>query len=328
MYFSYLYGKQKEMLALRHLALGLAQEACVQPVIEPVKQMVSSLRQTLDACESAALPLWFVANPVAQDFANLSPVHALGWSRRLMLSLSGRRCLRPTLLASPALTQEAVRLFARSFAGQQTGLVIAPGAPLLEALLPLLTDVDLQRVFFKEVAPTPAQCAALNGLPHVAIERRPVRPLRRSDRGHRPTAPCLFCEAHLDVAQEGFVDFGDFTALPSWPEAGGAVNAPGHFHLTYLRRGHMGPAIWLQHFVGDGSAPRERGAEQQFRLALQQFRRFVDDPTVNLGPTEAVHRYLNSLVNGYAPSQALNKQWEVMHHLELVSGLLSGRFTA
>ena len=39
-----------------------------------------------------------------------------------------------------------------------------------------------------------------------------------------------------------------------------------------------------------------------------------------------MRRYLAGLIDGVLPSRALSKQWELMHHLELVSGVLAGRF--
>lgn len=326
MYFSYLYGKQKEMLALRQLAPQLAADDRVQPLIEPVKHMTASLRQTLDACEQHGLTYWLVMNPVEQEFAGLPAASTLGWSRHLLASLQGRRCARAVLLAGPALTAEAVRLFALGFAGQTVGLVMAPGGAALEELLPLLDGVRLGRVFFKEQTPTPAQRAALRGIDLIRVERRAVPGLSRRDWQTRNVPPSCFSDSHLTYERDGYGGFSDFTSLPSWPDLGGKVNAPGHFHLSYLCRGPLGPTLWVQHFVPEVPAPGEHRADHQFRSALRKFRRFIDDPCVSIGPTEAAHRYLSCLINGYPPSQALNKQWEVMHHLELVSGLLAGRF--
>ena len=80
MYFPYLHGKQKEVLALRHLAQVLGAEGQVQPVMEPVRVMATSMRHTLEACEAHRLPVWLVVNPVRQDFDLLLPAEAFDWA--------------------------------------------------------------------------------------------------------------------------------------------------------------------------------------------------------------------------------------------------------
>ena len=114
MYFPYLHGMQKEMLALRQSIPLLATDACVQPVIEPVRHRLASLIHTLQACENEGLPVWIVVNPMLQEFAGVAPAPALSWGRHLMSAIQPRKLLYPTLLLHAGMTVEVVRLCAQS----------------------------------------------------------------------------------------------------------------------------------------------------------------------------------------------------------------------
>ena len=123
MYFPYLHGMQKEMLALRQSIPLLAADACVQPVIEPVRHRLASMMHTLQACENEGLPVWMVVNPAQQEFAGVGAAPALSWGRHLMASIHPRRYLYPTLMLHAGVTVDVVRLFAQSYAGQVVGVV-------------------------------------------------------------------------------------------------------------------------------------------------------------------------------------------------------------
>ena len=137
MYFPYLHGKQKEVLALRHLAQVLGAEGQVQPVMEPVRVMATSMRHTLEACEAHRLPVWLVVNPVRQDFDLLLPAEAFDWGRQLFTSLPTRQWIHPTLMLGPALTPDVVRRFVQLFGARPMARLVESSIKrkLAEALL-------------------------------------------------------------------------------------------------------------------------------------------------------------------------------------------------
>ncbi|SFR70710.1 hypothetical protein SAMN05428960_0227 [Mitsuaria sp. PDC51] len=330
MYFPYLHGKQKEVLALRHLAQVLGAEGQVQPVMEPVRVMATSMRHTLEACEAHRLPVWLVVNPVRQDFDLLLPAEAFDWGRQLFTSLPTRQWIHPTLMLGPALTPDVVRRFVQLFGARPMGLVVGPEAPPLSELMTMLGGARVRQVFFKGVEPTAADRAALGDTACVRVEDRrlPDSPDLRQDHRHPFLDPLP--NPLPDLRREGGADFSDYTTLPSRPDTPEAPSRLAAFRLSYLRIAPAAApapaAIWLESFLSGRLAPDEDSADQRFRRALRVFQAALDRDDACFGPTEAVRRYLAGLIDGVQPSRALSKQWELMHHLELVSGVLAGRF--
>ncbi len=324
MYFPYLHGKQKEVLALRHLAPLLGAEGCLQPVLEPVRQVATSLRHTLEACEAQRLQAWLVVNPVRQDFDLLPAAQALEWGRQLFTSLPKRQWIHPTLLLGPDLTPETLRRFVQLFAARPLGLVVGPGAPPLVEVLALLGGAQVRMVFLKggELSPAMRAAIAAAGAGCVRVEdpRLPENhDLRLSERH-------LFTDSALSFRAAGLAGFSDYTTLPSRPEAPELASRIASFRLSGLRVASPLGEIWTEHFIGARPGPAESSADARFHLALQALRTAIERGDLCFGPTEAVRLYLCSLIEGSLPTRALSKQWELMHHLELVSGMLAGRF--
>ncbi|MDH0864892.1 sce7725 family protein [Mitsuaria sp. GD03876] len=324
MYYPYLHGKQKEVLALRHLAPVLGAEGQLQPVLEPVRQAATSMRHTLEACEAHRLQVWLVVNPVRQDFELLRPSETLEWGRQLFTSLSRRQWIHPTLMLGPALTPEVVRRFVQLFGSRPLGLVVGADAPPLPDVMALLGGAQVRRVFFKDSEPAPAARAALGGAGCVWVENRRLpetHDLRVNERH-------LFTDRAASFRAAGLAGFSDYTTLPSRPEAPELPSRTIAFRLSFLRQPSTSGEVWIEHFMNGRCSAEEGGPDARFRYALQAFHAALDRTDACFGPTEAVRRYLTSLIDGSTPSRALSKQWEVMHHLELVSGMLAGRFPA
>lgn len=322
MYFPYLHGKQKEVLALRHLAAVLGAEGVVQPILEPVRQASTSLRHTLEACEAHKLQVWLIINPTRQDFEPLRPAQSIEWGRHLYTSLSRRQWIHPALMLGPALTPEAVRRFAHVFGTRPVGIVVGRDSPPLHEVMALLAGVQVARVFFRDAEPAPQARAAAGSAGCVWVEDRKLpdaAELRQRDR--HP-----FTDRHLHYRAEGFVGFSDYTTLPSRPDMPDAPPRSECFRMSFIHHDERaGDSIWTEHFTGY-RGPDERSPSARFGHALQAFRESLDRTDASFGPTESVRRYLGSIITATPPSRALSKQWEVMHHLELVSGLLTGRF--
>lgn len=325
MYFPYLHAKQKEVLALRHLAPTLAQDGRVQPVIEPVRHLATSLRHTLDITEASGQPVWLIVNPVQEDFAGQPAQQTMEWGRSLFISLPKRQHVHPALMLGPTLTPEIARRFITTFGPRPLALVVGTDSPPLADVMAEIPTEHIRYVFFKGDEPTPSVRAAARtaGCVWVQQPRQPDPKALRADDCH------LFGDHHLHYAERGYAGFSDYTTLPSIPSPTSSLSRSVAFRLSYIHRGlQAAGSIWLEHFSAIDPAETTRNADGRFRSALQRFRSAFDRPQVCFGPTEAVRRYLTSLIDNAPPSRSLSKQWEVMHHLELVSGMLAGRFPA
>ncbi|WP_377157596.1 hypothetical protein ACFJIX_02775 [Roseateles sp. UC29_93] len=163
----------------------------MQPVLEPVRQAATSVRHTLEACETHRLQVWLVVNPVRQDFELLPPAQSLEWGRQLFTSLPQRQWIHPTLMLGPSLTPAVMRRFVQLFGSRPLGIVVGPDAPPLPDMMALLGGAQVRMVFFKDIEPTSAARARggrrrmrLGGRPPAAGEpgaaRQRAAPVHRS----------------------------------------------------------------------------------------------------------------------------------------------------
>ncbi|MEF8689366.1 UNVERIFIED_CONTAM: hypothetical protein NO986_18025, partial [Comamonas sp. A-3] len=80
------------------------------------------------------------------------------------------------------------------------------------------------------------------------------------------------------------------------------------------------------HFVSDETDQKVNDNDGKFIEALEKYEIAVKRPDSGFGLTGAAKDYLSRAKSGNPPSLGTNKQLEIMHHLELVSGLLVGKF--
>lgn len=322
MYYPYLYGKQKELIAIRQLSKLLSKEQQVQPVVEPVKEADSTLFLTLQECERQECVAWVIVNPRLLDFDGKTIKGRLQWGLDLFAKLDDRQFTRPVLLVEDSLTSGTVKEFAKRFAGETVGLAVLPSSIKLEKVLDLLDDVSLGRIFFKGPSPSTSTLKLLGSSRCVLVEDRFPHQSRNADYSGRH----FFTDSHLTYASKGLAGFSDYTILPPSPTDGGGPPGAVAIHLCYIPLNKPVKELWVEHFVSDRTEQAERDDDGKFMEALRKFSKAAKRPESSFGLTDAAKKYLHCYTHNDPPSLGTNKQLEVMHHLELVSGVLSGRF--
>lgn len=322
MYYPYLYGKQKELIAIRQVSGLLSQEQQVQPVVEPVKVASSTLLITLQQCESAACVAWVVVNPRLLDFKGMASKDQLQWGLGLFESISDRKFSRPLLLIDDNLKPSTVKAFAKQFAGEDVGLVVLPSSINLAEVLDLLGDVSVARVFFKGPSPSVSTLALFGRSRCVLVEDRFPHQSRNADYAGRH----FFTDSHRTHATNGLAGFSDYTILPPSPSDGGGPPGAIAIHLCYIPLNQPLKELWVEHFVSDRTEQSERDDDGKFLEALRKLNKAMKRADSSFGLTEAATEYLRCYAENDPPSLGTNKQLEVMHHLDLVSGMLAGRF--
>jgi hypothetical protein len=325
MYYPYLYGKQKELLAVRELAPRLAAEGTVQPVVEPVRSN-TTLPLSLIACERAKAPIFVVVNPVALDFHGMSAADSYKWGKSLFEDLGQRlksvpRFLYPTLLVSDRTTAAQIAQFRKDFGAYTIGYVCRkPAMTPIELSAAIGSITPAGRIFLHGDEPSPATLNALNKIRSVWVESRFPFKLRNADYG----AGGLFSDRHLSFRASGYGGFSDFGVLHPTAKDGGGRPGAIAFHMTYKKL--PSGDLHVEHFVSDRTDQKDNDDAGKFMEALAKFEQFSRRRTASFGLTVAADEYLNRYRVSNPPSLGTSKQLQVAHHLELVSGLLAGRF--
>ncbi|MBD2222871.1 sce7725 family protein [Calothrix sp. FACHB-1219] len=322
MYFPYLYGKQKELIAVRLLSNRLAIEASVQPVLEPVRTDAATLKITLKLCEKSKLNTWLVLNPQLSRFRGHEPDAALAWDVETMGALATREYIRPTLMLSERLQLSTVKAFNDRFKGESVGLVVIPESKDIEKSLSALKSVKLDRVFFKGPHPSMANVALAGKHRSVWVEDRfPYRSRNADYEGSH-----FFTDRHATFFTSGWGGFSDYALMAPVPRDGGGPPGAVAFHLSYFDKSNPQKHVHVEHFVSDRQEQSDNDTDGKFLEALGKFQRASKRTGSSFGLTGAASEYLARHKSSTPPDLATNKQLGVMHHLDLMSGLLAGRF--
>ncbi len=322
MYFPYLYGKQKELIAIRSLSPVLAADARVQPVVEPVRSESGTLRRTLEECETSELTTWVVTNPFRADFGSFRPSDSLKWGMEVLNKVKSRSYARPTLMLSDNLKPTAVREFNAAFAGEEVGLVVLPTTWYAAKVLDELKSVEVARVFFKGPHPSTESVSLMGKHRSVWVEDRfPLRPRNADYEGRH-----FFTDRHATYASSGWGGFSDYALMAPEPSEGGGPPGAVAFHLSYYDKSSPHKHVHVEHFVSDRTDRDDADTGGKFLEALSKFQRAARRSGTSFGLTAAASDYLSRAFNSDPPTLGTNKQLGVMHHLELMSGLMAGRF--
>lgn len=307
---------------MRQLSKLLAEEHVVQPVIEPVKLADSTLSITLRHCEQNKCVSWVVVNPRLLDFKGKSDKAQFDWGLALFGKVRDRKFTRPLLLVDDSLTPPVIKAFAKQFAGQEVGLVAVPSALDIEEVLVLLKGVSVSRIFFKGPSPASSTLRIAGKERCVLVEDRFPYQSRNADYSGRH----FFTDSHLTYAGAGWGGFSDYTVLPPAPSDGGGPPGAVAIHMCYVPLQKATKELWVEHFISDRTDQAEKDTDGKFLEALKKFSRAVKRGDSDFGLTEAAKEYLRRHSDQDPPDLGTNKQLEVLHHLELVSGVLSRRF--
>ncbi|RQS64302.1 hypothetical protein DID96_28500 [Burkholderia sp. Bp8963] len=176
------------------------------------------------------------------------------------------------------------------------------------------------RFFLKGATPSPGTLAALGANNCVFVEDRfQVQPSNAKYKGSEP-----FTGAHLTYKAQGYGGFGDFACLQGKFREGGSLPAAVAIHLTYFEKATK--EVWVEHFVSKSQLQSDRDLPKKMREAIAAAAAATTRVADSFGHTDAYRKYLEADRTKESVDLQKNKRWSVAHHLDLMSGLLSGRF--
>lgn len=323
MYFPYLFGKQRELLAVRAVAQEFPGSQHVAPVVEPVRTDSATLRKTLEVCREQKFCVFLVMNPSLLDFSQLSREAAYNWGSKLLDALGASPHIRPTFIVSETTRRPDLKRFVKDYGSRDVGIVVREfGISPSDLALDLAAATGGVQIFLHGAEPSRGTVAALEKARCVWVEDRFPHKKRNADyAGRNP-----FTDRHLTWRMSGYAGFSDFTVLPAAVSEGGGPAGAVAVHLTYIDLGLPAREVYVEHFVSDRQDQTERDDPGKMMEALQKYLKGLKRASTSFGVTQAANDYRSRALRDDPPSLAVNKGLQVTHHIELMHGLLDGSF--
>jgi hypothetical protein len=278
----------------------------------------------LKACEKAALPTFVIVNPYLLQFHGESAASRYKWGRALFAKVGKHKVARPTLLITIGTTAAEIKKFKSDFSTGPLGFVIRnPDLDIATIAAEIGVLPHDSRIFLHGPTPAAGALLVLSKKRCVHVQARFPEQARNADYAGRS----MFTDAHLTHAHSGYGGFSDFTVLPAMAKDGGGPAGAVAIHLTHL---NLAPAakgqVWVEHFVSDRTDVADTDTDGKFLEALAKLDVALKRKDSSFGLTPAAKDYRTTFATKSPPTLASNKQWEVEHHLDLMSGILSKRY--
>jgi hypothetical protein len=312
MYYPYFRGKQYELITLRENAASIRDKK-IMPILEPVKENLSSLKKCIEALKSNRVPFIFVINPKFGDFKNDN-----------------------TELKT--ILDEGLG----EYGGVEVGYIINESTELLDICSFLKSEIapklSLIHYGFPEGKKLSEQIKTqnLSVSSHVFIEKCCGRLYRRNFDGSASKKILIkdgfekqknadypedqrFSDLHITYEEEGVVAFGDFlTVGDDYSESGGPAYAIA-IHLTYFSDDDD---MHIKHFVSDRvDSPVDPAGK--FLEALEKLNTQVDEEGSKIEKTDAVKEFQSYYERAHFPGLGYVKKLSMQHHLEILVKFLN-----
>lgn len=323
MYFPYLYGKQRELIAIRTIAQDFPGTRFLWPVVEPVRTNSATLKRTAELCEKHGLPLYVGINPHQLDFKNIPRSDAFEWGKDFLKQLKSNKQIRPTLILEEMTPRSDLRKFIREYGAGSIGLILKATAIAPSHIAEELSNAtDEVKIFIHGAEPSAGTLTALGKRRCVWVEGRfPHRSKNADYAGRHP-----FTDRHLTWKRSGYAGFSDFTVLPPTVSDGGGSPGAVAFHMTYVELEKPVNEVYVEHFVSDRKDQTERDNDGKMMEALAKFLKALKRSSSSFGITAAAEEYRQRAMTDSPPNLAVNKGLEVTHHMQLIHGLLDGTY--
>lgn len=309
MYFPFLRGKQNELIAIRDLVQqGVISEEIV-PVVEPIKYS-STLISTIEKFIELQRELVVIVNPIVGAF-----IDDLNEDEEYVIRIR-------ELLRSPSITigyylygnsVEDLEAFTEAFGiSLEQVAIIHRDISNLSVYDTLYNEVIPRYNFIPSSTEFRVRFANQNA---VLLTDPFVKRDRNVDYADIDEP---FSSEHLFYQQQGFIGFSDYSVVGSDYIDGGFGALAVAIHIVYLDNQNN---LRIRHFVSDSNEDRTdpRGKFSEALVKVVTWYNDKDDQRLN---TSGLAMLLNYDETGTSTSLGVVKRLSIMHHLEIINGIL------
>ena len=306
-YHPYFRGKQYDLITVRELS-PLLHTADFCPVIEPVRESLSTLQKALDAVAKCGGSAIVIVNPYHGDLSGAG--EAL--TELLDSEFRRRNISAGILLKNDTSLREAMKCFETHkthdpvfvHAGFTEAKALSDElGPPSEGQCHIFIEKHCGKLYQKH----------FKGSQRILLRDGFNRRKRNSEYPRKET----FSDLHATFSDEGMDGFGDFLIVgDDYTESGGPAYAVA-IHLTYIDP-EKDDAMYIRHFVSASqSTPTDPAGK--FAEALSEMMKILDRPKSNILETDAVNEFRMLHESGHFPGLGYVKKLSMSHHIETLA---------
>ncbi|UQG54042.1 sce7725 family protein [Marinobacter sp. M3C] len=307
MYFPFFRGKQYDLLTIRETTDVLVGSGFI-PIIEPVKESLSSLNRCLASLDEAKAECILIANPRYGDHAhqhdNLQDFIAEDVNDSPYITIG-------ILLLETTSIEEVARLY-KLFSAKRISFIHS-GFKRPKDLSAWLSEneLDARQIFIEN------NCGKIYRRNFKKYDRVLIRDgfKKRTNSKHPEVEE--FSDLHLTYTEEGVDGFGDFLIVgDDYSEGGGPAYAVA-IHLTYIDEDEDS-IMYVHHFksIRQDSPTDPAG---KFLEALNKLIDAVNEPNTKIWKTDAVKEFIRLHEKKHFPGLGTAKKLSMKHHLETMA---------
>lgn len=312
MYYPYFRGKQFELLALREAATVLA-DASFVPIIEPVRESLTSLERALQAITDAGGRAIVIVNPRHGDHK----ADGVNISAFLEQNYRGNDAISTGLLLLNSTSSDQAIALTQSHADHSQAVIHAgftEPKPLATAIGAGMTATT--NIFIEDQA-NMLYRRHFDGSTRVLI-RDGFEQKKNADYGPIDS----FSDLHITYGDLGMQGYGDFlTVGDRFSEGGGPAYAVA-IHLTYIDPDND-DAMFVYHFTSDtNDTPTDPAGK--FAQALAKLIDRLESGNSKLLETSAIDEFRRLYEVGHFPGLGYIKKLSIRHHIETLAAYHRG----
>lgn len=310
MYYPYLRGKQYELIALREFSQEHPKNGYIIPIIEPVKENLSSLSKAIRIMNTNEMMFSLILNPTDGDFQyvkrdiinEIEELQDSNWIPAFLYDANVEPILRYIQLHN-----------------------------LDNVMIVFRDGIDFSKnTALDDFLNSPKITAIVNGQANVRATNRHLQQLdmkvvrlddnfqdRKRNVDYSTTEEEVFSEEPFYFQQDGFAGFSDYTILPKNFVEGGSLPYAIAIHLTYQGNNDI---IYIRHFVSDTNFD-QTNIQGKFAEASTKVISFFKEHPLNFNCIALceLERYVT---DAKYPGLGVIKKISIKHHLELMLNVL------
>jgi hypothetical protein len=311
MYFPYLRGKQFELISLRELSEKMSEAGLIHPVIEPVKETTSTLRITCEHLVDAEIPYTLVINPSVGDLKS-SQTEIIDF---INTEIGNYEQLHLGILVHTNSDLSSLEVSLGSLENQYPFTLIHLNRyPDMDSLSDFYGEKDVHFNLFRDPNLVRRYRRIIVQGTKVILSDPFISKPTNADYAEVPNE--FFTDEHNFYQDDGYVGFSDYLTIgEDYSDSGFAPYAV-TIHLTYLRDDGQ---IWIRHFVSDSNEDYT-DVPGTYKEALDKLIEFINDEGLQ---SSACDEFRRQAETGHYPGLGSVKKLSIIHHIELIMGILS-----
>ncbi|MCC5907833.1 MAG: sce7725 family protein [Balneolaceae bacterium] len=313
MYLPYLRGKQFELIALRELAESMGETGVIHPVIEPVKESISTLRLTVEQLKEHNVTFTIIINPDVGDFSD----DHLPVAEFIDEYVVDYNEFNVGVLLQQNTDLGILEAYLNNLEHDYSINVIHKGRfPDMDWLQNFLEQQSVGYNLFRDPTVIRRYRRLIDNTTKVILSDPFNTQPTNADYANNTDE--FFSDEHNFYEEDGFLGFSDYVTIGEDYSDGGFAPYAVAIHLTYEKDKGQ---IWIRHFVSDTNEDYT-DVPGTYSEALKKLIEYIDIHQEKFN-TVACNEFREHYRTGHYPGLGSVKKLSIKHHIELITSILT-----